>query len=321
MAKEAKETYYFSHDSNALTDTKILNMRADYGIEGYGLYWAIIEMLRNEKDYKLNIDKSTYRAIKILTNTTIEIEDFINDCIEDYKLFEKEEEKFYSKSLFRRMEQKEEKSAIAREKANRRWNSNNKTKEEKQCSNNTVAMQQQCSSNATAEEQQCNSNAEAMQEQCNSNTVVMQQQCSSNANKGKENKEKESKENKNKINKNKEDIAKKFIDENNHLIDEKFEDETLKNTLRDFIKMRKAIKKPLTERALELIIKELYKLSQNVDEQIKILEKSIVSNWQDIYPLNKSSTTTENRNYNNYNQREHDNLNVFYANSKFRRNK
>lgn len=121
--------------------------------------------------------------------------------------------------------------------------------------------------------------------------------------------------NRKEINKEK-DIAKKFIDENNHLIDEKFEDETLKNTLRDFIKMRKAIKKPLTERALELIIKELYKLSQNVDEQIKILEKSIVSNWQDIYPLNKSSTTTANRNYNNYTQRDYDDLNRFYANKK-----
>lgn len=28
-----KETYYFSHDSNAITDTKILNMRSDYGLE------------------------------------------------------------------------------------------------------------------------------------------------------------------------------------------------------------------------------------------------------------------------------------------------
>lgn len=28
-----KDTYYFSHDSNAITDTKILNMRADYTLE------------------------------------------------------------------------------------------------------------------------------------------------------------------------------------------------------------------------------------------------------------------------------------------------
>ncbi len=132
----AKETYYFSHDSNAITDTKILNMRADYGIEGYGLYWAIIEMLRNEEDYRLTLDNKTYRAIKTLTNTTIDIEKFINDCLEDYELFEQDDEKFYSKSLLRRMQEKEKKSVIAREKAEKRWN------------NNATAMQQQCSSNA-----------------------------------------------------------------------------------------------------------------------------------------------------------------------------
>ena len=99
----AKETYYFSHDSNALTDTKILNMRADYGLEGYGLYWVIIEMLRNEESYKLSLNKNTYRAIKTLTNTTIDIEKFIKDCIEDYELFVQENEKFYSNSLLKRM--------------------------------------------------------------------------------------------------------------------------------------------------------------------------------------------------------------------------
>ena len=56
----AKETYYFSHDSNAITDTKILNMRADYGLEGYGLFWAIIEMMRNEESYKLQADKKIF---------------------------------------------------------------------------------------------------------------------------------------------------------------------------------------------------------------------------------------------------------------------
>lgn len=133
----AKETYYFSHDSNALTDTKILNMRCDYGMEGYGLYWAIIEMMRNEEDYKLELDKNTYRAIKTLTNTDIDVEEFIKNCIEDYNLFStKGNKKFYSNSLLRRMEEKDRKSAIAREKAVKRWNSN------------ATNMQQQCSSNA-----------------------------------------------------------------------------------------------------------------------------------------------------------------------------
>jgi hypothetical protein len=111
----AKETFYFSHDSNAITDTKILNMRADYGMEGYGLFWAIVEMLRNEADYMLTIDKNTYRAIKTLTNTNIDIEKFIRDCIEDYKLFEQNDGKFYSKSLLNRMREYERKKAVNKE--------------------------------------------------------------------------------------------------------------------------------------------------------------------------------------------------------------
>lgn len=111
----AKETYYFSHDSNAITDTKILNMRCDYGLEGYGLYWAIIEMMRNEEDYKLELNKNAYRAIKTLTNTTIDVEKYIHDCINDYGLFKEENEKFFSNSLLRRMLEYERKKEINRE--------------------------------------------------------------------------------------------------------------------------------------------------------------------------------------------------------------
>lgn len=111
----AKETYYFSHDSNAITDTKILNMRSDYGMEGYGLFWAIIEMLRNEENYKLECSKNTYRAVKTLTNTTIDVEQYINDCISDYQLFKEEEGFFYSNSLMRRMQEKDNKKRINQE--------------------------------------------------------------------------------------------------------------------------------------------------------------------------------------------------------------
>lgn len=111
----AKETYYFSHDSNAITDTKILNMRSDYGMEGYGLFWAIIEMLRNEEKYKLECSKNTYRAVKTLTNTTIDVEQYINDCINDYQLFKEDEGFFYSNSLMRRMQEKDNKKRTNQE--------------------------------------------------------------------------------------------------------------------------------------------------------------------------------------------------------------
>jgi len=98
-----KDAYYFSHDSNAIIDPKILDMRADYQLEGYGLYWVIVEMLRNQIDYKLPLNKSTYRAIKTLSNASVDIEQYIQDCINEYDLFCIDGDSFYSQSLLRRM--------------------------------------------------------------------------------------------------------------------------------------------------------------------------------------------------------------------------
>lgn len=72
------------------------------------------------------------------------------------------------------------------------------------------------------------------------------------------------------------------------LINSNFTDEDLKNTIYEFIKMRKAIKKPLTTRGLELMINKLYKLTTNIDEQIEILNNSIMNNWQGIFPLKQN---------------------------------
>ena len=58
--------------------------------------------------------------------------------------------------------------------------------------------------------------------------------------------------------------------------------------------MRKAIKKPLTTIGLELMIKKLYRLSTNVDEQIEILNNSIMNNWQGIFPLKEENKNNKN---------------------------
>lgn len=128
-------TCYFSHDSNALTDIKISAMRSDYGLEGYGLYWAIIEKLRNEETYKLPLEKNTYRAIKIETGAGVNIEQFIQDCISEYKeteqgdgLFNTDGKYFWSESLLKRMTKMEEVSnkrkQAGRKGLEKRWNKN-----------------------------------------------------------------------------------------------------------------------------------------------------------------------------------------------------
>ena len=61
--------------------------------------------------------------------------------------------------------------------------------------------------------------------------------------------------------------------------------EPLKEALRKFAKHRKLIKKPMTDDALELLIKKLLKLAQDETTQIAIIEQAITNGWLSVYPL------------------------------------
>lgn len=61
--------------------------------------------------------------------------------------------------------------------------------------------------------------------------------------------------------------------------------EELRNTIKDFIDMRKTIKKPMTSKALELLLKNLERLTNLEEEKIAILNQSIEHSWQTVYPL------------------------------------
>jgi hypothetical protein len=114
-----KEAYYFSHDANAKDDPKILQLRMEMGWEGYGLFWALIEMLRNESDHRM---RTHYKSIAFALHTH---EDSIKKLINDFDLFAIDGEYFWSESLLKRMEMKESKSEKARQSAKKRWNQDN----------------------------------------------------------------------------------------------------------------------------------------------------------------------------------------------------
>ena len=62
----------------------------------------------------------------------------------------------------------------------------------------------------------------------------------------------------------------------------------LRNTIYEFIKMRKAIKAHMTSNALNLMLKKLDKLAPNdihCDVRINILEQSIMNSWKGIFEL------------------------------------
>ena len=135
-----KDAYYFSHDSNASNDPKILSMRCDYGLSGYGMYWVIIEALRNEADYKLQLDKCTYRALAMQMHSKNDtLEKYINDCINEYELFKSDGATFWAESLLKRMERLEEIRMKRKAAAEKRWD--NKEPMQKQCKSNASAMQ------------------------------------------------------------------------------------------------------------------------------------------------------------------------------------
>ena len=71
-------------------------------------------------------------------------------------------------------------------------------------------------------------------------------------------------------------------------------DDTVNLALKDFIQMRQMIKKPLTNRALELVISKLKKLSEVPNTQKEILEQSIMNNWQGIFRLKENNIVNEN---------------------------
>lgn len=93
MAK--KDTYYFSHDCNARRDEKIIALRMKYKWEGYGLFWGIIEHLRESENYEC------VRDYNIIAYDLRVGSDLIKSIVEDFGLFSFTEDgkRFYSERL------------------------------------------------------------------------------------------------------------------------------------------------------------------------------------------------------------------------------
>ncbi len=62
--------------------------------------------------------------------------------------------------------------------------------------------------------------------------------------------------------------------------------ERLREPLREFVKMRKAIKKPVTTHGLDLLVNKLRKLSDgSANRAVLIVNKSIANSWQGFFEL------------------------------------
>ena len=67
----------------------------------------------------------------------------------------------------------------------------------------------------------------------------------------------------------------------------------LVEAIRDFIKMRSTIKKPLTDRALKGILNKLDTFAANDLDKVEILENSIMNCWQGVFELKNKKVPTK----------------------------
>ena len=112
--KMGKQTFYFSHDYNARNDEKIKELIFDHGMEGYGIYWSIIEELYlNANVLHLKYERIAFELRSDLNR--------IKSIINDYDLFIFSDENFGSLSVQKRLEERAEKSKKATQSINKRW--------------------------------------------------------------------------------------------------------------------------------------------------------------------------------------------------------
>ena len=107
---------YFNHDSVARLDIRVIKLRSKLGYEGYGVFWAVLELLFSEEN-KLCVDDYDSLAFGLQCDPKI-----LKQVIEDFDLFVVEDGCFYSRRLNNHIEQINSKSIKAKENASKRWN-------------------------------------------------------------------------------------------------------------------------------------------------------------------------------------------------------
>ena len=120
-----KKTNYFSHDSNSRNDEKLLAVRMRLGAEGYGVYFMLLERLREESDY-MSIKDYNMIAFDLRVDSKT-----IKSVVEDFGLFvfTDDGKYFYSESFNRRMklkdESKQKRSEAGKKGMKSRWQKDN----------------------------------------------------------------------------------------------------------------------------------------------------------------------------------------------------
>lgn len=116
-----KDAFYFPHFCNARHDRKLKRVQKELGIEGYGIYFMLLEILREQTDLRYPLSEIDLLADEFGTS-----EQKVRVVICNYDLFQVDEnQNFFSFKMIIYLQPYFEKSERAREAANKRWNNAN----------------------------------------------------------------------------------------------------------------------------------------------------------------------------------------------------
>lgn len=135
-----KNTFTFRHDYNASYDPKIRKLLNKVGLDGLGLYWAAVEILYQQGG---SFPRDSYTEIAHDFYTSPET---VARVIEEFGLFEFDEEKVWNKKVMEQLSEREIKANKAKKSANSRWE-----KEDGGCERNPNAIRTQSECNAINE--------------------------------------------------------------------------------------------------------------------------------------------------------------------------
>lgn len=126
-----KETFYFSHDYYSRNDPKMVGLFMKTGITGVGIFWCVIEMLYEQGGYLMRTECERI-AFELRVDSEI-----VKSVIES-ELFKKDDEKFWSESVLRRLNKRHDKSISARKSAILRWENANALQSQSESNANKV---------------------------------------------------------------------------------------------------------------------------------------------------------------------------------------
>ena len=115
-----KNSFYFDHDYSSRNDQKILKLRSRYGMEGYGIFWCLMETMA--EDSTGYIDGSAIDVLSMSYCVPIDRLKEIIDYMNDIQLIEKcEHGNYFNKRMLEHKSFRVERSESGKRGAYNRW--------------------------------------------------------------------------------------------------------------------------------------------------------------------------------------------------------